>query len=141
MMIKTVENVAATTLNPSIVKSRKTISPSTMPADIKVACANPELRALETTAKVPGPGVAIKIKIAPRKVKVVRRSMLYFLVWLVSNGGPILNLTVIFEAFTGSIFAMIFEIFLAGSVKSMAEASSVERSSNTAAAAESFIFV
>lgn len=132
--------LVASALNPNIVKSKNIISPSTMPIDIKIACINPEPKALETTAKVPGPGVAIKIKIAPKNVRVVKKSI-YFFVWFVSNGGPACSLTVILEAFTGFIFAIIFEIFLAGSVKSIEEASFVERFSKTLAAAESFIFV
>ncbi len=74
MMIKSVENVVAITPKPKMLKRRKIISPKTMPIDMKIACLNPEPRAFEMIAKVPGPGVAINIKITPTNVSVAKKS-------------------------------------------------------------------
>ena len=72
MMIKSVENATAIIPKPKILKSRKIISPKTMPIDMKIACLNPELSAFEMTAKVPGPGVAINTNVAAIKAKIVK---------------------------------------------------------------------
>ena len=74
MTVKTVEKFEAIMLKPKIARSKKVTSPKTMPTDIITACEKPELRVLETTAKTPGPGVAIKINKTPTKVKMLNKS-------------------------------------------------------------------
>lgn len=59
--------IKAIDLSPNIARSRKIISPKTIPKTTKDAFVNPDAKALEIVAKTPGPGVTANKNIAPEK--------------------------------------------------------------------------